>query len=72
MSAQSPFFQMRISPEDRERLRTLAAAAGTSQAAVVKYLVREAFERKTRRNARFVAQLFDTAASLDPPHTATG
>jgi len=49
--ASSPFFQMRISPEERERLRVLAEEAGKSQAAVIRELVREAVAAKRAAQA---------------------
>ena len=56
MTAQSPFFQMRVKPEERERLRALAAEEGKSQSDVIRELIREA----SARNARQVARLFNT------------
>jgi hypothetical protein len=35
-------FELRISPEDRERLRDLAGQARTNESAVVRYLIRAA------------------------------
>ncbi len=60
--ASSPFFQMRISPEERERLRALAAEGGVSQAAVIRDLVREAIAAKRAAQLeRYGPRLFGDA-----------
>ncbi len=64
--ASSPFFQMRISPEERARLRALAAEGGVSQATVIRDLVREAVAAKRAQQAeRWGPRLFSTETSPD-------
>jgi hypothetical protein len=65
MTAQSPFFQMRVNPEEREGLRVLAAEEGKSQTALVKDLVRAAIEHKAQHNARLAALIFGSDESPD-------
>lgn len=62
------FFQMRVSDEERERLRALAAEEGKSQAKVVRDLVREAVAaRRAMRMEHWGARLFGTE---EPPDAA--
>lgn len=63
MKATPQFFQMRVSNEDRERLRALAAEEGKSQAMVVKDLVRETIAlRRAAQSERWGPRLFGTDA----------
>lgn len=68
MKATPQFFQMRVSNEDRERLRALAAEEGKSQAMVVKALVRETIAlRRAAQSERRAPRLFGTG---EPPNEA--
>jgi len=59
-------FELRIPPEERERLRALAADEGKSQSTVVRDLVCAAVaQRRAVQAARWGPRLFGTEASPD-------
>ncbi len=61
-------FELRIPPEERERLRALAADEGKSQSKVVRDLVREAVAaRRAAQMERWGPRLFGTE---EPPDEA--